>query len=136
MAKKPMSAEHKAALAEGRKHARAVRTYLEAVDASRPRRGRKRTPDSIRARLATIAETIDEAPVLKRLQLVQERSDLEAELEMLESGPAVDLAQLEAAFANSARPYAEAKGISYAAWRELGVESKVLAAAGIARRRS
>ena len=52
--KTPMSAEHKAALAKGREEGRIVRQYLEALESTKPRRGRKRTPDSIRKRLATI----------------------------------------------------------------------------------
>ncbi len=43
-----MSAEHKAALAKGREEGRAVRRYLEALEEQRPRRGRKRTPESIK----------------------------------------------------------------------------------------
>ncbi len=62
MAKK-MTAEHKAALGEGRKHSRAVRSYLEALEANKPKRGRKRTPASIQARLDTIEETIEQASV-------------------------------------------------------------------------
>jgi hypothetical protein len=42
-----MSDEHKAALAEGRNQGRAVRRYLEALDAHKPRRGRKRTTESM-----------------------------------------------------------------------------------------
>ena len=49
--KKPMSSEHKAALARGREHGRAVKNYLEALSANKPKRGRKRTPDSINKRL-------------------------------------------------------------------------------------
>ena len=52
--KTPMSAEHKAALAKGREEGRVVRQYLEALESTKPRRGRKRTPESIRKRLATI----------------------------------------------------------------------------------
>ena len=57
-----MSDEHKAALAEGRKQGRAVRNYLEAVEATKPKRGRKRTPESIEARLGRIDEEIEDAP--------------------------------------------------------------------------
>ena len=39
-----MTAQHKAALAEGRSEGRAVKSYLEALEKNRPRRGRKRTP--------------------------------------------------------------------------------------------
>ena len=47
-----MSDEHKAALAEGRTQGRAVRNYLDALEATKPKRGRKRTPDSVKKRLA------------------------------------------------------------------------------------
>ena len=132
---KKMSAAHKSALAEGRKHQRAVRAYLEAFDANRPKRGRRRTLESIRAQLDTIEETIEDASTLERLQLVQQRIDLEAELAVVESA-GVDMAPLEAAFAASAAAYSESKGITYSAWRAVGVEPRVLKAAGIARTRS
>ena len=51
-AKRPMSDDHKAALAAGRNEGRAVRRYLEALEAHKPKRGRKRTPESIQKRLA------------------------------------------------------------------------------------
>ncbi len=47
-----MSDEHKAALAEGREQGGVVRRYLEALESHRPKRGRKRTPESIAKRLA------------------------------------------------------------------------------------
>ena len=49
-----MSDSHKAALALGRDEGRSVRRYLEALEAHKPRRGRKRTPESIKKRLAAI----------------------------------------------------------------------------------
>ncbi len=126
-----MSAEHKAALAEGRAQGRVVRRYLEALEAHKPKRGRKRTPESIQRRLSGIDAEIAEADQLKRLQLVQERLNLTAELEAGEDK--VDLAGLEAEFVSSAKPYGNRKGISYAAWRELGVPAAVLKTAGISR---
>ncbi|HWC10536.1 MAG TPA: hypothetical protein VG455_04860 [Acidimicrobiales bacterium] len=78
---RPMTDEHKAALAEGREQGRIVRRYLEAV--------------------------ADRAP-----------ADMEA---------------LEAGFIAVARPYSDRKGLSYAAWRAVGVKPRVLRAAGIAR---
>src|SRR5947209_20418106 len=74
-----MSEEHKAALAEGREHGRVVRRYLEALESHRPRRGRKRTPESIAKRLAAIDERLANADPLSRLHLLQERTDLEQE---------------------------------------------------------
>ena len=86
MAPRPglMTDEHKAALAEGRAQGRAVRAYLEALEAHKPKRGRKRTPESMRSRLATIDATIDAADPMSRLQMVQERMDLVAALEAAE----------------------------------------------------
>lgn len=126
-----MTDEHKAALAEGRRQGRAVREYLEALEQTRPKRGRKRTPESIRSQLAKIDETLDDAAPIKKLQMIQDRMDLETELEALENKP--DLSGLEADFVSAARGYAERKSISYAAWRELGVDASVLKQAGITR---
>ena len=126
-----MSDEHKAALAEGRNQGRAVRRYLEALDRHRPKRGRKRTRDSIQRRLVRIEEELAAADPLKRLQLIQERLDLTTELEGFDAQ--VDLSGLEEDFVKAAAEYSTRKGISYAAWRELGVEPAVLKRAGITR---
>jgi hypothetical protein len=45
--KRAMSKQHKAALAVGRAEGLAVRRYLDALEAHKPKRGRKRTPESI-----------------------------------------------------------------------------------------
>jgi hypothetical protein len=129
--KTTMSAAHKQALAEGRELGRAVGNYLEALDQNRPKRGRKRTPDSIKKRLTTIEAQLADASPVQRLQLIQERLDLGTELTQLET--TTDLSGLEKEFARAAKPYAERKGISYAAWRELGVPADVLKKAGITR---
>jgi hypothetical protein len=127
----PMSEEHKAALAEGRNQGRSVRRYLEALDAHKPKRGRKRTPDSMQKRLDRIDVELASADPLKRLQLIQERLDLTAELEA--ASETIDLSGLEKEFVEAAAAYSARKGISYAAWRELGVEPAVLKKAGISR---
>lgn len=129
--KAPMSKAHKEALALGREQGRAVRRYLEALEAHRPKRGRKRTPDSIKRRLDDITRRLDDADPLARLQLVQERMNLEAELAT--KAQTVDLAALEQAFVDAAKEYADRKGITYAAWREAGVDAAVLKRAGIRR---
>ena len=126
-----MSAAHKAALAEGRAQGHAVRVYLEALDANRPKRGRRRTPESIKARLEKVEAELADAAPLQRLQLVQERIDLEAELAA--ASPTDELDRLEQGFVEAARGYSERKGISYAAWREAGVPAATLKAAGISR---
>ena len=126
-----MSDTHKAALAEGREQGRAVRRYLEALEAHKPRRGRKRTPESMEKRLATIEENLQQADPLTRLQLVQERMDLQRQLEAADS--TVDMQALEDEFVKAAPDYSRRKGITYAAWREAGIDPAVLRRAGIRR---
>ncbi len=127
-----MSDEHKAALAEGRSQGRAVRVYLEALSANKPKRGRKRTPESVQKRLAAVQAEIAAADPLGKLQLTQEKFDLEAELEAA-NRPAVDLGELEDGFVRAAAGYAQRKGISYAAFRAVGVPPAVLRKAGVSR---
>ena len=131
-ARSGMSDAHKAALAEGREQGRIVRRYLEALERHRPRRGRKRTAESIERRLAAIEAQLADADPLTRLQLTQEQMDLEEELAGM-SEQVVDLEGLEKAFVEVARPYGARKGISYAAWRAAGVSPAVLRQAGITR---
>jgi hypothetical protein len=126
-----MSDEHKAALAEGRNQGRAVRNYLEALDQNRPKRGRKRTAESVQRDLTRTEDEIATSDALKRLELVQRRLDLQAELERMDT--TVDLTELEAEFTKVAKAYAQRKGISYEAWREAGVSAATLKAAGIGR---
>jgi hypothetical protein len=129
-----MSDAHKAALAKGREEGRIVRRYLEALDSTKPRRGRKRTPESISKRLVTIDATLADADPLSRLHLIEERQRLEAELSA--TGDTVDLAAMEKDFIKVARVYGERKGISYSAWRAVGVSASVLQQAKIPRTRS
>jgi hypothetical protein len=128
-----MSAEHKAALAKGREEGLAVRRYLEAIESSRPRRGRRRTGASIEKKLAQIEAQLAEAEPLSRLHLIQEKKDLEEEL--ARSGEVHDLSGLEKQFVKVAKSYGERKGLSYSTWRSAGVSAAVLQKAGIARSR-
>jgi hypothetical protein len=131
--KTPMSDSHKEALAEGRNHARIVGRYLDALEANKPRRGRKRTPDSVKKRLATVGTELTDASGLARLNLLQERRDLEVELATMQAG-APDLTGLEKDFVKVAKSYSAKKGISYGAWREFGVPPETLKKAGITRK--
>jgi hypothetical protein len=130
--KRAMSDEHKTALAEGRNHARLVGNYLEALDANKPKRGRKRTSDSVKKRLSTVETELKTAVGLPRLTLLQERRDLEVELAGMQGG-GPDVASLEKDFVKVAKEYSARKGISYGAWREFGVTPEVLKKAGITR---
>ena len=69
---------------------------------------------------------------LNRLHLVQERLDLDRELAGAE-GDGTDLDELETAFVAVVAAYGDRKGLTYEAWRSVGVEPRVLKAAGIGR---
>lgn len=123
-----MSEEHKAALAKGRREARAIKAYLKALADRKP--GRPVTKESLTKRLETVNRKIDESDdPLARVELIQSRIDIEQALSNLEE--AEDLDALEADFVEHAASYSERKGISYTAWREYGVPAKVLRTAGI-----
>lgn len=133
VAKKSMSATHKAALAVGREEGRVVRRYLEAVDASRSKPGRKRTVDSVRRQLDDTLAALADAKALDRVHLLQRRIDLERELAQLSAQQSTDIGELEAAFIKALPGYSARKQLTYPAWREAGVPARVLRAAGIRR---
>lgn len=126
-----MSDEHKAANARARAENKAVSAYLEGLESNRPRPGRRRTAESMKKRIEAIGEALESATPIRRVQLVQERIDLEREL----SAPkeTVDISGLEDDFVGVAVSYSGRKGITYSAWREVGVPAAVLKRAGISR---
>ncbi len=126
-----MTDEHKEAMAKARVENRNVAEYLEALETHRPKRGRQRTVESMQGRLQEIAATLDMASPVRRVQLVQERMDLEREITA--SQEVVDITDLEDQFVTVAAAYSGRKGISYSAWREVGVPAGVLQRAGISR---
>jgi hypothetical protein len=126
---KEVTAEHKAAMAAGRRESKAVGDYLAALEAHKPKRGRKRTTESIGKRLEAIEIEMASADPLTRVNLIQERMDLNVALSQV--GAAVDLSALEAEFVANAKSYSDRRGISKAAWKELGVDPGVLKAAGL-----
>ena len=110
-----------------------VREYLKALEQSAPRRGRKRTPEGVDRQIAAIDAQMAEATVTKRLDLIQQRMDLEAEKEALAAAGMIDMTALERNFVQHAAAYGNRRNISYAAWREVGVSSATLKAAGVRR---
>ncbi len=132
-AKRTMSADHKAKLAQGRNEARAVSKYLDALAAGKGKRGRKRTPESISMVIVRLDKELTAASPIRRLELTQKRYDLVAERERLLTR--VDLSGLEKDFVKVAKSYAARNGIGYGAFRELGVPAEVLKRAGISRTR-
>ena len=111
----------------------AIRDYLKALEQNAPQRGRKRTTESVGRQIVTLEGELAGASVTKRLGLIQQRIELEADLEALSQASSVDLTALEAGFATYAAAYGGRRGISYAAWREIGVSSATLKSAGIRR---
>jgi hypothetical protein len=130
--KTTMTAAHKAALAAGRSQSKTVREYLAALEANRPKRGRPRTAETVKKQLAEVQEQLAGARGAVRLELIQDRRDLEVELATLQAGSR-DISALEREFVKVAKAYAERKGISHAAFREFGVPADVLKRAGVAR---
>jgi hypothetical protein len=123
-----MSAEHKAALAQGRKESRAIKSYLEALAARKP--GRPVNKATLNKRLDRVNEKLAESSdPLGRVELIQSRLDIAKAL--ADSDIAEDMGALEAGFIEHAASYSERKGVSYTAWREFGVPASVLRAAGV-----
>lgn len=126
-----MSDDHKAALAAGRTAGNAVRQYLEALEWNKPKRGRRRTADTITKRLEAIELELNEASPIRRLNLLQEQEDLTEELQTVDTE--YDITEYEQAFIEHAAAYGASKGISYATWRAMGIKPEILRKAGIGR---
>lgn len=118
-------------MAEGRREARIVDSYLNSLERKQVHRGR-RSASEIEAELDRIAKDLESATAIERLGLLQAREDLQREA--LEVAPEDD-SELEAQFIAIARTYGDRKGISYSTWREIGVPKEVLQAADVPRTR-
>ena len=129
--RRTMRPDHREALATGRSEGRIVRDYLEALEAHRPKRGRKRTTESIGNRLNAIGQALDGANGVDRVHLLQEQADLGNELDSMSAES--NLPELEAAFVTVAANYGHRKGISYETWRKIGVAVSTLRSAEISR---
>lgn len=124
----PMSDEHKAALADGRRQSRAIKSYLGAIASRRP--GRPTTKESLADRLGKVKAKIAASDdPLETVELIQSRLDIEQALADFDGQE--DFAALEAGFIEHVAAYSERKGISYTAWREYGVPANVLRSGGI-----
>lgn len=124
-----MTEEHKKALAKGRRQAKAVREYLEAlVKDSRS----SFDEEQLRERLQEVEERLaTEDDPASRVQLHQRKIDYEQQLEKAKEVTPIE--ELEARFVDAVREYSARKEISYMAWREEGVPAAVLRKAGLKR---
>lgn len=108
---------------------RYVSEYLNSLTngSQRPAEHRYRNPE---AQLESIDHALahgDLTPV-ERLELVQKRMDIQNYLDNNVEDPS-----LEENFLKVAKSFGDRKGITYAAWREMGVPASLLKAAGIDR---
>ena len=126
-----VSDNHRNAHREGMERSRAVGKYLEALYEHRPRRGRKRSPENMRSRLATIEKELPTATGVARLRMMQEQKNLQRELAEAERSGDWDLAALERDFIRHAKAFGEREGIEYSTWIACGVPREVLAKADI-----
>lgn len=99
-----------------------VRTYLAILRAIR--NGEVKPIRSANVRLAQITERLDAGVTdpIEELKLTQERLSIMQLVEMF---------AVEQQFVEVALQYSEANGITYNAWREMGVEANILASAGL-----
>lgn len=113
---------------------RAVRAYLDTLTAPRARRA---DPARLQARLDEVERALADPTVrsVTRLELVQRRNNLRRTLDAPPPDRA-DAAACEAAFVAAAARYGARKGITWAAWRDVGVPAAVLKRAGVPRGRT
>ena len=116
--------------------AKIVRRYLSALDTAKPGRSLRRTAEAVASRIVKIDELIVSADPLTRLHLTQERIDLHAEHVRLTTAAPIVFDDIQNDFIRVARAYGERYGITFAAWRQIGVDVAVLEQAGIHRSRA
>lgn len=120
-----------AASAGGRAETRAINDYLLYLETSKPRRGRKRDPERIKAQIADLDTKLAGVHGVRKISLLQKRLDLQKELSRLEMSTEGDT--YEANFIKHGAAYSKRRGISWETWIEAGVPRAVLAKAGIER---
>lgn len=109
--------------------AHTIRKYLQTFATTSPLKGR-RTREWVEQRVALLDESITaQDDPLAKLLLVQKRMDLRQTLAHLVGDDQRE--SLQAEFIKVAAEYSEWKGISRAAWLEVGVPKKVLDQAGV-----
>lgn len=132
-AKPGMTDEHKQALAQGRAESRAVKAYIDALEASKVR-PRQRSRESLLEQLEVVKANLATARSIERIVLLEKHAQLVEEIEEIDSPQAeADISDLEKGFIEHGLAYSERKGIRFATWRMGGVPASVLKAAGIHR---
>lgn len=104
-----------------RQETKAVDEYLSALTPGRGGYRPRRTPQELQVEIDA------EKNPIRKLALVQQRLNIENAL----NGKVLKMEELTESFVAVAASFAKRKGISYAAWREMGVPPKILKEAGI-----
>lgn len=131
-----LTEEHKQALALGRKQGHVVRRYLEALEMGvKPRNGTDPEAErkELREKLDKLNHDIEttDSPI-QRVQMIQDRLEVEEALAKVEDiADQPDITSLEDEFKAVVADYASRKGLTYKAFREVGVPAKVLKEAGV-----
>lgn len=114
---------------ERQRQANIIRKYLHSLATTSPLKGR-RTREWIENRVAFLDDAINaQGDPLAKLHLVQERMDHRQTLAQLVGEAQRE--QLRQDFIKVAADYSERKGISRAAWMQVGVPRNVLDEAGV-----
>lgn len=126
-----MNPAHKEAIRKGRTESAAIKAYLEALQSGGTPR-RTADPSAIQRRLKAVDDRLaSETNPLKQLELTQQRINLTNTLTAVSSDS--NESKLRAEFIKVAASYGRRRGISYKAWRAVGVPASVLKQAGVAR---
>lgn len=105
-----------------------MRRYLQALNVH-GRDGAGHTPESMQRRIEAIDAELAIAVPAAKVRLIEERMDLYAQLKAV--ARIGSLEELEQEFVSAAGSYSLRNGITYEAWREVGVDDSVLARAGL-----
>jgi hypothetical protein len=112
----------------------AVRAYLEAIEASKPRTERARARPDLKERLDEIEQENRSTDVITFLSNTEERISLIEELEWTQDRQGeLKFQAIEEAFVANAGAFGHAKGITWAGWRAVGVPAALLDRAGVPR---
>lgn len=115
-----------------RKETKQIDLYLTALEASRVQLARgRRTRDWLENHLKELDAKIPATTGVQKLLLIQDHEETRNDLEAFKQ--ADNMAELEKGFIKHAASYSERHGISFAAWRRVGVSADVLTEAGVTR---
>lgn len=125
-----LSEGHKKALTSGRLESKAIGDYVDALKAGAGKaRKSRRTRDDVRAEIKEAKAELRTARAVDRVRLQQRLIDLDVELG--EIAKFVDIAPLEREFIKVVKRFSERNGITWTAWRKVGVSAAVLRAAKV-----